>query len=425
MPDKKIGSAGIISVLIGVLFFGVAAYVAFNRRIMLFPPAPAQNSIPCSQETSPCSGNTVAGHTDQKPFGKGIVQTIHYKERTGNPAFNIDNPYLSIVEVHFTWAELEPSEGEYHWAELDRFLEQWGKKGKKVIPRIVLYSAGGANPTSNQPTPQWVFDAGADSITLIDADTRKPLVLPVLWDPMFLQKYNNFIQTFGLRYDGHPAIESVEISLGLFATTRLVLRNPQDAAEKLIAKGFDPNTKQPWMNAIRTVTRFYTEAFKTTPLRMTIAHFTNCMAVSRTLCKSVENDNDDDSAPQVSVLAKEAAARGIIIHNHNLTGTDRFLARPWLRLYEEIHKQNPHAKTSFGTDNPTANKVERYGRIGDIARYAFGGAIPGKGVYPETHISYMSLYADDIARSTPGSSVYDPEFADAMRYVVDRLAPAP
>ena len=395
-----------IGVIIIVMFLGVGAYIALKWYGAPPPSTP-----------TPTSSRTESGS-----FEKGIIQTLHYEDRTKNPTYNIDNPYLSIVEVHFTWAELEPNESEYHWADLDQFLQQWGAKGKRVIPSITLYSAGGANPTNNQATPQWVFDAGADYITLTDTDTRKQLVWPVPWDRVFLQKYKNFVQAFGQRYDGHQAIESIDIGLGLFATTRLVLRNPQDAAAKFIAKGFNPYTKQPWMDTILTVTRFYEEGFETTPLRMTITHFTNCRAVSQALCKSVENDNDndDDSTPQISILAKEAASRGITIHYHNLMGTDRFLERPWLRLYEEIHAQYPRTKTSLGTDNLT-NNIARYGRIRDVVRYAFGGDIPGKGVYPESHISYLSLYADDIARSTPGSLTYDTEFAKAMRYTVDRL----
>ncbi|TSC68418.1 MAG: Peptidase S8 and S53 subtilisin kexin sedolisin, partial [Parcubacteria group bacterium Gr01-1014_66] len=327
-------------------------------------------------------------------------------------------------EVLFTWSELEPREGEYQWAELDRFLEQWNAKGKKVIPQIVLYSKKGQNPTNIHATPQWVFNAGADKITILDPVTNKWLVWPVPWDPVFLQKYRNFIQGFAQRYDGHPAIEAVDIGLGLFATTRLVLKEPAEATPKLIAKGYDPATKQPWIDTIRTVQGFYREQFKTTSLRMVITYFTHCKLVSEEFCKSITGDNEDDSVPQVSMLAKEAASQGIIVHYHDLTGTDVFLNRPWLQLYQDIHAQYPAARTSFGTDDPVVKDgvpVKKYGNIGDIVRYAFGGNIPYKGNYPESHISYLSLYADDMARSTPGSSTYDSKFADAMQYAIDRL----
>ena len=354
--------------------------------------------------------------------GRGVFQSVHYPDRTKHPTINITNPYLDFSEIYYPWASLEPQEGVYQWSDLDNYISLWHAQGKKIIIGVTLYTKGGKDPDSYQATPQWVFDAGAPKFTMTDTDTGKTLTWPVPWNPIFLAKYHDFINAFAAKYDGNPGIENVNIGLGLFETTRLALDDPPAALPNFIANGYNPSTKEPWLSTINQVMDFYINAFHKTMLRIGDSYLTNCHAVSEDYCKATRcGGGIDDSFPQMEAIAKKAASYGIVIFDHGLKAKDCFLNGPWLGLYEEIHNLYPNAKTSFGTDNPTANNPTAYGVISDIVRAAFGGDVPGFGTYPESHINYLGLYVDDITRATPGSATYDQNYVDALEYVVAHL----
>lgn len=340
---------------------------------------------------------TVALASPVPGMDKGIGQTSAYPKRGEFPQQNSSNPYLNFTEQDFTWRELEPSEGNYQWQILDDYIGRWAGTGKKIIPHIVIVHNTTANPTYPNAVPQYVYDAGADFFTVEAQGTT--YVRPVPWDPVFLGKFATFIQAFAARYDGHPEIWNVDITLGRFSTTHLSTAQSSEFQDYL-AKGY---TEQRWSDAIREAVAIYSNAFASTPLRFVVTFFIG---------------SDDGSA--AGILAKEAAAQGIIVHNHNLRGNNGFLNEPWLGLFEEIHTLYPNAKTSFGTDT-VARGVD--GTITQVAQYAFGGVIPGVGTFPKSHISYLTLYPPDMDKADPASTKYDAAYQAALDYVLARLEP--
>lgn len=123
---------------------------------------------------------------------------------------------LGMGVKRFEWSRLEPREGEYHWEEVDQFLEAWGRAGK-VVNIGVMCANTHSRAEGGYVTPRWVFEAGAKKIEL-DLDPRLPTsgtpghkVAPVFDDPIFLAKLRNFVQAFGKRYDGDPRIAVLDI----------------------------------------------------------------------------------------------------------------------------------------------------------------------------------------------------------------------
>ena len=115
----------------------------------------------------------------------------------------------------FTWAELEPVEGQFNWSKVDKALEGWAKAGKQFSTGVMC-----ANSHSKDPyvTPKWVFDAGA-KYRLLDmknlphayAGTPGQKAVPDFYDPVFLEKLKNFLNAMGRRYDGDPRLAFVDI----------------------------------------------------------------------------------------------------------------------------------------------------------------------------------------------------------------------
>ncbi len=118
--------------------------------------------------------------------------------------------------MRLDWASVEPEEGQYNWTALDRFLDSWGRLGKVCNIGIMC-----ANTHSRAPegyvTPQWVFDAGAKKIEIMLNPTQSTTgtpgkkVAPVFDDPIFLDKFANFLRAFDSRYDGDPRIAVLDI----------------------------------------------------------------------------------------------------------------------------------------------------------------------------------------------------------------------
>jgi alpha-glucosidase len=123
---------------------------------------------------------------------------------------------LGMGVMRLDWASVELQEGQYNWSTLDRFLESWGRLGRVCNVGIMC-----ANTHSRAPegyvTPKWVFDAGAKKIEILLQPTQSTTgtpgkkVAPVFDDPIFLEKFANFLRAFASRYDGDPRIAVLDI----------------------------------------------------------------------------------------------------------------------------------------------------------------------------------------------------------------------
>ena len=133
--------------------------------------------------------------------GKGWVQ--YY----GSDKYTKD--YIGIGYTRWAWSVLEPKEGQYNWKEIDGFINQFKRHGKKTAFGVMSVSTG----LGQYVTPKWVFDAGA--IPLAVPDDSSPTgqqFIPKTWDdPVFLKKLKVFVQALGKRYDGNPDIAFLDI----------------------------------------------------------------------------------------------------------------------------------------------------------------------------------------------------------------------
>jgi hypothetical protein len=133
--------------------------------------------------------------------GKGWVQ--YY----GTDKYTRD--YISIGYTRWAWSVVEPKEGQFNWKDIDGFMGEFKKYGKKTAFGIMSVSTG----LGNYVTPKWVFDAGA--VPLAVPDESSPTgqqIIPKNWDdPVFLAKLKAFVKALSRRYDGNPDIAFLDI----------------------------------------------------------------------------------------------------------------------------------------------------------------------------------------------------------------------
>jgi hypothetical protein len=115
----------------------------------------------------------------------------------------LTNPLVAGVTIRGRWQDVEPSEGVYDWSYFDQQIARVGNAGKQILLRI---TSGGKN------TPPWVFDAGVETFSFVDGGSGETVTIPVFWDPIFLQKKENFIAAMGEHFAANPNIVLVSSS---------------------------------------------------------------------------------------------------------------------------------------------------------------------------------------------------------------------
>lgn len=115
----------------------------------------------------------------------------------GHPPQAEEYPHTTVAYFRWPWAELEPAEGQYNFALLDRVIEQAKAKSETLAIRIVSeYKTG---------TPKWLLDKGVGSVKESDG------IFPDYNNPIFLDYHERLIRAFGERYGRSLDIDHVDI----------------------------------------------------------------------------------------------------------------------------------------------------------------------------------------------------------------------
>ena len=165
---------------------------------------------------------------------------IDYQEFDGNLS-NPDYPATTIAYWRVYWKFMEPEQGGYRWDMLDRALETARARGQTLMLRIAPYGTG-----EERDVPQWYRDlVGDEKEWAYNNPVNKWMVDPE--DPSYALYFGGFIRALGERYDGHPDLEAVDLSIvGAWG---------EGAGSELLT--------QPTREALVDA---YTDSFKKTPL---------------------------------------------------------------------------------------------------------------------------------------------------------------
>jgi len=136
--------------------------------------------------------------------GKGWTEgyPIAYQEHDG-VLENVDHPMTSLAYFRVYWRFVEPTRDEYRWDLFDKALETAGLRGQTLLLRIAPYGTGADNDV-----PDWYRQMMGPEKNLPDAKWRTDPE-----DPRYVEHFGDLIRDFGARYDGHPMLESVDLSI--------------------------------------------------------------------------------------------------------------------------------------------------------------------------------------------------------------------
>lgn len=115
-----------------------------------------------------------------------------------------DFPMTSIAYCRWFWETLEPEQGKVRWEILDRALEQARRHNQSLAIRLMPYD-------QKHPLPEWHRRSGARRANRPE-DKDGDIWQPDFSDPLYLKHWGALVAAAGRRYDGHPDLDSVDIS---------------------------------------------------------------------------------------------------------------------------------------------------------------------------------------------------------------------
>jgi hypothetical protein len=147
--------------------------------------------------------------TFQRFNGEALYPTLRWSEagptQKGVQAeTKPDFPGSSLSYCRWFWSELEPAPGKYRWEILDNALAEARSHNQKLDIRLMPYD-------QSHPLPEWYRNSGARRANK-PGDKDGGVWSPDSDDPLYFKGWSALVLAAGKRYDGHPYLDSVDVS---------------------------------------------------------------------------------------------------------------------------------------------------------------------------------------------------------------------
>src|SRR5262249_28654624 len=142
-------------------------------------PEPSATPLALATTAASATSTAVAGASTAPKQTRGIYAVL--KHNRGASFATLTNPSVDGIVVRTYWSSVEPAEGQYDWAFLDRQVSGAAQHGKQVV-LIVLPGAF---------TPGWALQG----VQTAQFDSKygftrgQPLTLPIPWDQTYLNRW--------------------------------------------------------------------------------------------------------------------------------------------------------------------------------------------------------------------------------------------
>ncbi len=173
-------------------------------------------------------------------------------------------PFVDGTLVRVTWADIEPTPGNYDWTILDDELQFAADENTLVALGVVCGALGEPSwlyePLGSEPAAEpFEFFFRCDP----EAEPCEVQNMPLPWDGRFLSEWSELIAALGERYDGHPQISLVHMTSSTANGFEMQIPFSPPDTQNWMAIGYDAALHaQSW----RTVIDAFAAAFPTTPL---------------------------------------------------------------------------------------------------------------------------------------------------------------
>ena len=152
---------------------------------------------------------------------KTIKQYKESQAAFGNPLmgyvpsawYNEVSEDISLLYMDITWAELEPEQGVYNWASIDKEnqISRWRKEGKHLVLRFVCDIP---SDEEHMDIPEWLYEKSGEVGKWYDGEYGKGFA-PDYNNPMIISCHEQAVKALGEHFGQDGLISYVELgSLG-------------------------------------------------------------------------------------------------------------------------------------------------------------------------------------------------------------------
>jgi len=113
-------------------------------------------------------------------------------------------PDTSVAYCRWFWSELQPAADHTRWEIIDTALEEARRHHQTLAIRLMPYD-------DEHPLPEWFRNSGARRANKA-TDKDGAIWQPDFSDPLYIKYWSSCVAQAGARYDGHPFLETVDIS---------------------------------------------------------------------------------------------------------------------------------------------------------------------------------------------------------------------
>jgi hypothetical protein len=147
--------------------------------------------------------------TFQRFNGEAIYPTLDWSEagpvERGAPVkTRPDFPASSVAYLRWFWSQIQPEPGQFRWDIIDTALDEARRHGQTLAMRLMPYD-------DRNPMPEWYRNSGAKRANAA-SNKDGSIWSPDASDPRYKQQWSALVKAAGARYDGHPYLDSVDVS---------------------------------------------------------------------------------------------------------------------------------------------------------------------------------------------------------------------
>lgn len=312
--------------------------------------------------------------------GGGLLYYAKADYAFADNAAVIANPHICGALFQIVWSEVEKTEGQCDWREVDAWLKPWLDAGKSVALRILWVTSGAwPKPYYKTSTPRWVWEKGARFAHLEATRTEIPLV----WDPIYQRHAWRFLAQPAARYGDHPQLLFIDITPGAETNPyRFGLNNPANLAFKE-TYAQTPASDALWRETLHAWIEASARLLPRTPLLVTL---------------NVGNLRGPD---QLREIGEFCVSRGLYVGQNGLAG----------RSYQDASAGRRQAFLEWSTRTRLFfEMVAGTGTLMEVMQAA-----------ERIRCHYLNVYPEDVLRGTPGQRNFDPAYEAALAYGAARL----
>jgi hypothetical protein len=169
----------------------------------------------------------------------------------------------------WTWAQIEPTEGQYNWTPIDSWINRQASLGKPVAISVDTFRDENANNPASSAVPLWLYaNYGPLYVDCLDRYGSNYKRIPKYWDPTYLEIFGRLVHELGMRYGNDPRVAWVEPGVGMYGET--IPGEAYTPAQVACLEGAGL-TSQLWIDTVNAITAKFRQEFPNKPLLLQYA----------------------------------------------------------------------------------------------------------------------------------------------------------